>query len=83
MVLDVLREKPKLSIMSGFTNGFSYLFLLYAIQKIDLSIAEPLTNLSLILTLLFSAFFFKENILEKMPGSVLILTGGWFLYLNF
>lgn len=83
MVLTVFHQKPKLSIISGFTNGFSYLFLLYAILRIDLSIAEPLTNLSLILTLFFSASFFKENILEKLPGSVLILAGGWFLYLNF
>jgi uncharacterized membrane protein len=52
-------------------------------QQIDLSLAEPLTNLSLVLTLLFSLLFFKENIMEKLPGSILILLGGWFLYLNF
>ena len=83
VILDVFRNKPVLSIFSGFTNGFSYLFLLYALLQIDLSIAEPITNLSLVLTLLFSVVFFRENILEKIPGTALILIGGWFLYLNF
>lgn len=83
MIVTVFYKKPKLSIISGLINGFSYLFLLYAMLQIDLSIAEPLTNLSLILTLFFTAIFFRENILEKLPGSILILLGGWFLYLNF
>ena len=82
-ILKVFNKKPILSIVSGLINGFSYLFLLYAMQQIDLSLAEPLTNLSLVLTLLFSLLFFKENIIEKLPGSMLILLGGWFLYLNF
>ncbi|MDD2353361.1 MAG: EamA family transporter [Atribacterota bacterium] len=82
-ILKVFNKKPKLSITSGLINGFSYLFLLYAMQQIDLSLAEPLTNLSLVLTLLFSFLFFKENVIEKLPGSILILLGGWFLYLNF
>ena len=79
----VFLEKPMLSIASGFTNGFSYLFLLYAIADLDLSVAEPLTNLSVILTLFLSVFFFRENILTKLPGTILILVGGWLLYLNF
>ncbi len=83
MIGKVFREKPALSIISGLINGLSYLFLLYALQQIDLSIAEPLTNLSLILTMFFSVLFFKENVMEKFPGSILILIGGWFLYLNF
>jgi uncharacterized membrane protein len=83
MILKVFNNKPALSITSGLINGFSYLFLLYAIQRIDLSLAEPLTNLSLVFTLLFSVLIFKENIIEKLPGCILILLGGWFLYLNF
>ncbi|MGD9552091.1 MAG: EamA family transporter, partial [Candidatus Caldatribacteriota bacterium] len=79
----VFWEKPKLAIISGFTNAFSYLFLLYALLQIDLSIAEPLTNISLILTLFFSALLFQENIREKIPGTIIILIGGWLLYLNF
>ena len=82
-IVKVFNKKPILSITSGIINGFSYLFLLYSMQQIDLSLAEPLTNLSLVLTLLFSLLFFKENIMEKLPGSILILLGGWFLYLNF
>jgi len=82
-ILKVFKKKPIISIISGLINGFSYLFLLYAMQQIDLSLAEPLTNLSLVLTLLFSLLFFKENVIEKIPGSFLILLGGWFLYLNF
>jgi len=83
MASKVFWEKPKLAIISGFTNAFSYLFLLYALLQIDLSIAEALTNISLILTLFFSALLFQENIREKIPGTIIILIGGWLLYLNF
>ncbi len=79
----VFSKKPTLSISSGIINGFSYLFLLYAMQQIDLSLAEPLTNLSVILTLLFSAIIFRESIVQKLPGTIIILVGGWLLYLNF
>ncbi|MDD4896526.1 MAG: EamA family transporter, partial [Atribacterota bacterium] len=83
IVKEVFFKKPKLSISSGITNGFSYLFLLYAMRQLDLSLAEPLSNLSVILTLLFSAIIFRENIREKIPGTIIILVGGWLLYLNF
>lgn len=82
-IKSVFKEKKKISIFSGALNGFSYLFLLIALNNIQLSIAEPLTQISMILTLVFSYLFFKENIKEKIPGSILILIGGWLLLYNF
>lgn len=79
MVKELFEEKPWISIISGFINAFSYLFLLYAMQKIELSIAEPLTQSSTLVTMMLSAIFFKEAIKEKLPGVVLILIGSYML----
>lgn len=81
-IKDLYNAKKGISIISGSINGFSYLFLLVALNHIELSIAEPITQVSMILTLIFSYIFFKENIKEKIPGSILILIGGWILLSN-
>ncbi|WP_069649939.1 DMT family transporter [Caloranaerobacter ferrireducens] len=81
-ISDVFNAKRGISIISGCINGFSYLFLLVALKNIELSIAEPITQVSMILTLIFTYIFFKENIKEKIPGSILILIGGWILLTN-
>lgn len=75
-------RRPLISISGGIINGISYLLLLFAMQKIELSIAEPLTNVSIIITMILSALFFKESIKEKIPGGILIIFGGILLATN-
>jgi uncharacterized membrane protein len=81
MVSRVFWEKPKLAILVDLLTLFYYFYSMLCSNR--LSIAEPLANLSLILTLFFSALLFQENIREKIPGTIIILIGGWLLYLNF
>lgn len=81
-VKEVFVEKPLISISSGFVNAYSYLLLLYAMQRIELSIAEPLTQSSLLITLAFSAVFFKEGVREKLPGALLVVIGSYLLISN-
>ncbi|MCT4604525.1 MAG: EamA family transporter [Marinisporobacter sp.] len=78
----VFNGKKAISIISGAINGFAYLFLLIALNHIELSIAEPFTQVSMIITMILSYIFFQENIKEKIPGSILILIGGWLLLYN-
>ncbi|WP_279222282.1 hypothetical protein [Anaerophilus nitritogenes] len=39
-------------------------------------------NIAMIITMILSYIFFKENIKEKIPGSILILAGAWLLLWN-
>lgn len=75
-------RRPLISISGGIINGLSYLLLLLAMKKIELSIAEPLTNVSIIITMFLSYLFFKEKIKEKLPGGILIISGGILLATN-
>lgn len=79
LVWELIAQKPVISVTSGAINAFSYLFLLYAMQKVELSIIEPLSQSSTLLTLVLSAVFFKETIKEKLPGVALILFGSYLL----
>lgn len=54
-------EKPRVSIISGAVNGFSYLFLLFAITRIEISVAEPIAMLSLVVAVVLAKIKFKEN----------------------
>jgi transporter family protein len=79
LVWNLIAQKPWVSFTSGAINAFSYLFLLYAMQWVELSVIEPLTQSSTLLTLVLSAIIFKETIKEKLPGVVLILIGSYLL----
>jgi drug/metabolite transporter (DMT)-like permease len=57
-----------------FVRGIVWINIL---KKIDLSIAYPLTSISIILVMLISHFLFQEPITQnKILGSVLIISGG-------
>jgi len=66
-------------VIGGAINGAAYLFLLVAIKSIELSIVEPLVNLSIILAMALAALIFREKLLEKLPGGLLVILGGWLL----
>lgn len=80
VIKDIFLDKKMPSIVSGAINGYSYLALLFALNNIELSVAEPFTQVSMILTMVLAHFIFKESIKEKISGSVLILIGGWLLF---
>lgn len=57
-----------------FVRGIVWINIL---KKIDLSIAYPLTSISIIFVMLISHFLFQEPITQnKILGSVLIISGG-------
>jgi transporter family protein len=67
------------SMMAGIVNLSAYLCLLYAFKSIPVSIAEPLSILSMVVTFLMAYFLFKEKVSERIPGSLLILAGAGLL----
>jgi len=81
VIKEIFVNKKVPSILSGAINGYSYLALLIALNYIELSVAEPFTQVSMILTMVLAHFIFKESIKEKISGSILILIGGWLLFM--
>lgn len=62
--------------LSGITTGLSWLCYYRALQDGQASIVVPIDKLSIIITVAFSYFFFKEKLTKKsFAGLVLIVTG--------
>lgn len=83
LIFSLLKAKSGWALASGIINGYSYYFLMLAIKDIELSLAEPLSQTSMIITVLLSAVFFNEKIKDKVAGALIILLGGWLLFLDF
>lgn len=77
----LLREKPKIAFMAGAVNAFSYLFLLFAFTKIDVSIAEPASMLGMIVTVILAHFAFKEKIGNRLVAVLIMFLGSLLLFL--
>ena len=60
--IELLKTKPYISITAGFINAYSYYFLLVAFTKIQVSIAEPASMLSMVVTAVLAKFILKEKI---------------------
>ncbi|MCX8095120.1 MAG: DMT family transporter [Caldisericia bacterium] len=79
----LLKNKLFLSMFAGITNAYSYLFLLIAFKKIDISIAEPSTMLGSIITLILSKYLFKENIKYRFIGVLIMIIGAYLIFIKF
>jgi transporter family protein len=77
--IKLLKEKPVPSSIAAFINAYSYLFLVIAFTKIDVSIAEPASMLSMIVTVILAHFIFGEKIRDRLMGVVIMILGAWLL----
>ncbi len=78
-IVSVFKAKPLLATTSGAINAFSYMFLLIALKKIEVSIAVPLTMLSSLIAVVLGKYIFKENIRHRLIAVILIIAGSWIL----
>ena len=70
------RKELVFIILSGFATGASWLCYYYAIQKGIVSVVVPIDKLSVVLTVAFSYFVFKEKLSRKaLLGLVLMVAG--------
>ncbi len=72
-------------LLGSFANAYSYILLLVSISLfgLEVSIAEPLSMLSLLVTIGLSAWILKEEIKGRILGAILMLVGGVLLVLKF
>ncbi|MDW7649882.1 MAG: DMT family transporter [Bacillota bacterium] len=80
--LALFRERPVIALACGFTNAYAYLLLLVVIQTMEVSIAEPATNLSLLLAVFLGKVFFRENIRGRVFSAAAMIAGVWVLILG-
>lgn len=76
----IFKEEPVNLFWAAFSNGWAYLFLLIALLEIDLSIAEPLSLLSLLLTALLGKYLLGERLKERINGTMIIIFGAFMLF---
>jgi transporter family protein len=69
-----------LSVFSGTVNAYSYILLLFAFTVIPVSVAEPVSMLSMIVTVILAKYIFQERIRNRIIGAVIMLAGAWLLF---
>ncbi len=74
-------KKPVLSLSTGALSAGSYFCLLYAFSKMDVSIVEPASMLSMIVTVLLARILLQEIISNRLIGVLIMLAGAWLLFL--
>ncbi len=79
---NLIKNKAYFSIFAGLTNAYSYLLLLFAFKKIDVSIAEPSTMLGTMVTLYFSKILFKEDIKYRFIGVLIMILGAYLIFIK-
>lgn len=75
----LVSQRPSLAIACGAVNGYSYLCLLTAIVAYPVSVAEPLSMLGLLLTLLLSKLLLNEALGHRPIGALFMIAGAWAL----
>lgn len=78
---ELLKSRPAFAVISGCVNGSSYLLLVILFQYMEVSVAEPLSMLSAVVTLVFAWYVFKERSLARAPGVAIMIGGAWLLFL--
>ncbi len=82
LIITAIKTQPKEFLTGGAFNAYSYLFLLIAFTQMEVSVAEPLSMLSVILTIILSYFYFKESIKNRLVGALIMFGGAILLVLG-
>ena len=61
--------------LSGIATGASWLFYYYAIQKGVVSVVVPIDKLSIVVSVVFSFFVFKEKLSLKAMFGLILMVG--------
>ena len=69
--------------LSGIATGASWLCYYYAIQNGEVSVVVPIDKLSIIVTVIFSYFVFKEKLSKKAFAGLCLMAAGTLLMVFF
>ncbi|WP_072863522.1 EamA family transporter [Marinitoga hydrogenitolerans] len=79
--INIIKRKFSSLISGGISNAYSYIALLKMFKYIDVSIAEPVSMSSALITAFFAKYIFKENITIRVFGTILLILGAFVIYL--
>ena len=69
--------------LSGIATGASWLCYYFAIQNGDVSVVVPIDKLSIVVTVIFSYFVFKEKLSKKAFLGLCLMVAGTLLMVFF
>lgn len=79
--IDYTKKNIIYLLLGGFCNAYAYFALLMAFKYMDVSIAEPVSMISALVSVIFSYIFFKEKIKVRIFGTILLISGAFVIYL--
>jgi transporter family protein len=71
----VFKCRPALAITCGIGNGYSYICLLWALTSYNVSVVEPLSMLSVLVTLFLSKVYLGETLGHRIYGAMIMIGG--------
>ncbi len=77
---EMFRSRLGAGMIAGAVDCYSYLLLLIAIMRIEVSVAEPASMLGMVVTVVLAHFLFGERIRQRLPGVVVMFFGAWLLF---
>ncbi len=77
--VQLLRQRPWTALAAGVVNAFSYLLLLVALRRMEVTVAEPASMLSLLVTLALAGVVFREPVASRLLPTLLMIAGAWML----
>ncbi|KLO21356.1 hypothetical protein X275_09335 [Marinitoga sp. 1197] len=79
--INIIKRKFSSLISGGISNAYSYIALLNMFKYIDVSIAEPISMTSSLITAFFAKVIFKEKVAIRVFGTILLIFGAFIIYL--
>ncbi|MGC9771507.1 DMT family transporter [Fervidobacterium islandicum] len=78
--ISLVKQKWLYLILGGICNAYSYVALLKAFNYFGVSVAEPLSMLSVFVTMFFAKIFLKEVIGIRLLAAILLFSGSILIY---
>lgn len=75
----LLLRQPVVALAAGACNGGSFLLLLLALTRVPVSVAEPVTAVSLLVTAALAAAWFREPVGARWLPTLAVVGGTWLL----
>jgi len=75
----LIAGRPALALAAGACNGGSFLLLLAALASVPVSVAEPVTALSLLVSAAVAAVWLGERVGPRLLPTAAVVAGTWLL----
>lgn len=76
----LVRQKFFHLVLGGVCNAYSYVALLNAFNYFEVSVAEPLSMLSVFVTMLFAKLILRERLGMRIVSGVIMLLGSFLIF---